>query len=336
MYCYSDIRHVHLEISSRCNAACPLCPRNFYGYPYNDGYVEHDMTLDEAKKIFSPDFLKQLNEIYINGNFGDIVMNDQAIEIIEYFRDNNPDIDILISTNGGARPREFWQELARLRTRVFFCIDGLEDTHHLYRQNTVFEVVIKNARAFIDAGGWAGWKMIKFDHNVHQAAEAEQRSKDIGFTSFLVVDHGRNVGPVFNHKKQLVHVLGKPHDTDFERLFESRTKDQVLLEHAISDEEIFPVISCHIKEQKSVYISSIGDVYPCCFLGFSPKTYGNGNWHSVANRQFDHMIEKNNALQYPLEQCIAWFTGIENTWDIPTFEQGRLLLCNRVCGKPNK
>ena len=48
---FSNIQHLHLEISSKCNARCPLCPRNFFGYPFNDGYVEHDMTLDEAKQI---------------------------------------------------------------------------------------------------------------------------------------------------------------------------------------------------------------------------------------------------------------------------------------------
>ena len=86
MYNIKDIQHLHLEISSRCNAACPLCPRNFYGYPHNDGYVEHDMTLKEAQQIFSKTFLNQLNEIYINGNFGDIVMNKDSIDIIKYFK----------------------------------------------------------------------------------------------------------------------------------------------------------------------------------------------------------------------------------------------------------
>ena len=53
LYAVEDIRKVHLEISSECNAACPKCPRNLCGYPHNDGYEEHSMTLAEAQKIFN-------------------------------------------------------------------------------------------------------------------------------------------------------------------------------------------------------------------------------------------------------------------------------------------
>ena len=54
---YNEIRDVHLEISSLCNARCPLCPRNFRGYPYNDGYPETNLTIEQIKKIFTRDFL---------------------------------------------------------------------------------------------------------------------------------------------------------------------------------------------------------------------------------------------------------------------------------------
>ena len=165
MYSLQDIRNLHLEISSRCNAACPLCPRNFYGYPHNDGYVEHDMTLDEAQKIFDPVFVAQLNSVNINGNFGDAVMNPHTIDILQYFRSCNANLIILISTNAGARNKKFWQQLALLDAHVYFCIDGLEDTHSIYRQNTLYQTVIKNACNFIQAGGHANWKMINFKQN---------------------------------------------------------------------------------------------------------------------------------------------------------------------------
>ena len=66
MLTYKDIRHVHLELSTFCNARCPLCSRNYRGYPYNDGYPEVNMTLDQAKTIFSKAFLSQIKTIKIN------------------------------------------------------------------------------------------------------------------------------------------------------------------------------------------------------------------------------------------------------------------------------
>ena len=336
MYNLADIRHLHLEISSLCNAACPLCPRNFYGYEFNDGYIERNMTLTEAKKIFQPEFVQQLDEIYVNGNFGDAVMNPETTDIIEYFRSCSARLEISISTNAGARDRRYWETLANLRTKVIFCIDGLEDTHSLYRQNTLYSTVIRNANIFIEAGGHAVWKMIDFDHNQHQQAMAKTLSQQMGFKQFQLVDHGRNQAPVFDKNKQLSHQIGNPVIVEFDQLWKSRTQDKVLLEDIMSD-SIPKNIQCQVKKQKSIYISSTGDVYPCCFLGFNPKTYGHGNYHEAANAQFRDLIQENNALEYSLEHCIGWFNSIEKTWTIPTFDTGRLIICNDVCGtKSNK
>lgn len=332
MYSINEIRHVHLEISSRCNASCPLCPRNFSGYPYNDGYIEHDMTLLEAKKIFSPKFISQLDEIAISGNFGDAVMNLETVDIIRYFRNCSKDVKIVVNTNGSARNKKFWKDLAELGIKVVFCLDGLEDTHHLYRQNTSFKTIIKNAQTFIKANGIATWKMIRFDHNAHQINQAEALSKTLGFSQFMLVDHGRNQGPVFNKHKKLTYVMGNPNNIDFNSLFELRKTAEVLLEDIISSRKPAP-INCSVKQKKSIYINSIGEVYPCCFLGFSPKTYGHGNYHQAANAQVAPLISNNNALAHPLEECITWFSKVEKSWEIDTFENGKLVICNDVCGQ---
>ena len=309
-----------------------MCPRNLYSYPYNDGYIEHDMTLAEAKQIFVPEFIAQLTEIYINGNFGDAVMNPETVDIVEYFRNCSPNLLIRISTNGGAGNKKFWQDLARLNVNIDFCLDGLEDTHHLYRQNTSYKTVIKNAQTFINAGGKANWKMIKFDHNHHQEDLARQTSKDMGFNQFKFTDHGRNQGPVFNKYGKLKHVIGNPVTSNFDVLLKSRSTDEVLLQD-ITPGRSPAAINCQVKKQRSVYVSSTGDVYPCCYLGFNPKTYGHGNYHQAANAQVRPLISKNNALEYPLADCIEWFTEVETTWNIDTFEAGRLVICNDVCGK---
>jgi len=334
MISFNDIRDVHLEISSLCNASCPWCPRTFWGYPYNSGYPEVNLTLAQATCIFTTDFLKQLTSIYINGNFGDIVMNPEGPGIVEYFLNQNPNLNIKISTNGGARDQTFWNKLAQTGATVLFCLDGLEDTHHLYRQNTVWNTVIRNAGIFISNGGKAVWKMIKFNHNQHQVDSCRKLSQQLGFADFQLIDEGRNTAPVFDCDGNLTHVLGNyTGEKDFKILFHKKTTDQVLLEDILPERQPSTSVTCQTKKLKSIYISSTGDVSPCCWTGFYPKTYGAGQYHEAANAQLIPLITKNNALEHPLEECIKWFESVENSWKIKDYTQGRLVICDDACGQ---
>lgn len=333
MIAYSEIRDIHLEISSLCNARCPLCPRNFRGYPYNDGYVEENLTLESCKHIFTPALLQQLNRIWINGNFGDAVMNPETPDIIEYFRLHNANLTLEISTNGSARDKEFWQQLAKADVNVLFCLDGLEDIHHLYRQNTNWSTIINNAKIFMDAGGKAIWKMIKFDHNQHQIIECNELSLALGFSKFELVDQGRNSGPVFDKHGNLLHILGDyTGEKSFEILFHKKKTDMVLLEDIIDNIIEHKTLTCGTKQNKSIYISSTGDVYPCCYTAFNPETYGHGEYHEAVNAQLAPLIKNNNALTYTLEECILWFNAVEESWDKSSFEDGKLVCCNDNCG----
>jgi MoaA/NifB/PqqE/SkfB family radical SAM enzyme len=333
MIAYSEIRDIHLEISSLCNARCPLCPRNFRGYPYNDGYVEENLTLESCKHIFTPALLQQLSRIFINGNFGDAVMNPETPDIIEYFRSHNANLTLEISTNGSARDKEFWQRLATADVNVLFCLDGLEDTHHLYRQNTNWSTIINNAKIFMDAGGKAIWKMINFNHNQHQITECNKLSIALGFSKFELVDSGRNSGPVFDKHGNLLHILGDyTGEKSFEILFHKKKTDIVLLEDIIDNIIEHKTLTCKTKQRKSIYISSTGDIYPCCYTAFNPTTYGHGEYHEAVNAQLAPLIKNNNALTYTLEECILWFNAVEESWSKSSFENGKLVCCNDNCG----
>jgi len=333
MIAYKDIRDVHLEISTLCNASCPWCPRTFWGYPYNSGYPELYLTLENAQKIFSAKFLQQLTSIRVNGNYGDIVMNPDGAKIIQYFLEINPNIDIRISTNGSGRSKDFWTQLGKMGVTVIFALDGLEDTHYLYRQNTSWSRIIKNAKTFIAAGGKAEWQMVKFDHNQHQINECNALSKKLGFNKFIVINDGRDTAPVFDHNGNLVHILGDYQgEQEFPILFYKKQHDDVLLEDILPGRVPSQKIQCESKRLNSIYIAANGDVSPCCFTGFYPATYGHGQYHQAANAQLLPLIKNNNALEYSVEQCIEWFKSVEQSWNVPAFEQGRLVICNDNCG----
>ena len=68
---YDEVKRVHVELSSACNAACPSCPRNADG-GYTISWLKiRTMSLSEYKKIFTYDVCNQLEDILMCGNFGD-------------------------------------------------------------------------------------------------------------------------------------------------------------------------------------------------------------------------------------------------------------------------
>lgn len=337
MYTLSQIREVHLELSTNCNAECPLCPRNFYGMPHNDGYPLHNMTLEQISQMFSPEFVKQLNTVLINGNFGDMIMNPHSLDIVSYFREHGatePEmLRILVTTNGGARDRNFWRRLAELDAMVFFSIDGLDDTHGLYRRSTSWHKVIDSAQTFINHGGRAIWKMIKFEHNLHQIDQAERMSQDLGFHKFELIDHGRDTGPVFDARGNLLYTIGQPKVVEFGQLFH---KNLPSLDEAKLNWKQVPEqgkITCQVKHKGSMYVTATGDAYPCCYMGFYPDTYGKTNlYFKQVNLQLRQLTRENNILEHGLEHAIAWFEQIERSWNQDRFDSGRLFVCDRMCG----
>ena len=322
-----------MEFSSRCNARCPLCPRNLNGYPYNSGYEETSLTLELVKNRFSRQFIQQLSQgILINGNFGDFTSNIESLPIIEYFVESNPNISIRISTNGSARNLDFWEALGSLskNIQIEFALDGLEDTHQLYRQDTNWFKIIENAEAFMFAGGYAIWKMIVFDHNRHQIEDCKELSQQLGFNEFLTLDLGRDTGVVFDRDGTYSHSIGKvEHITTIDEMIKYvESNDYTRIDSTVDK------IDCLSLNEKTIYIAADGKVYPCCFMGFNPATYRRTGF-TDPNEQIAKIMSKNDLHEYDLTTCLEWFDNIKQAWSKDS-KLERLITCDNSCGKCNK
>lgn len=328
-----QIKALHLELTTRCNARCPMCMRNYRGSDYNGGYPLTELSLNHIKQIFNTDFLQNIESINFNGNLGDFGLARDAIKIVEYFLKNST-ANISIETNGSIQSPDWWAQLANSRITILFALDGLADTHGLYRQGTSWQKVIDNASEFIKAGGNAVWKFIPFEHNKHQIEECEKLSKQLGFENFILWDQGRNQGPVYTRNGKFSHWLGvpDPHGVppldaildDHLNWFDPET---VIAKTDISDDYI---INCNHTTINEIYIAADGSVYPCCWLGYFPESM-----HHPGNIQIKNLVHQNNALEYSLEYAIKWFDKVYESWKIPTVRDGKLFTCLQTCGRCN-
>jgi len=255
----NQVRSLHVEISSMCNARCPQCPRNFNGWNDPIELDEKNIDLNKLKEI-STNF-PNIPAVFC-GNHGDPMMHGDIVECAKLFN------KVSIDTNGSIGRVASYRELARQGVKIKFNIDGLEDTNHIYRQDTVWNNIIDRAKSFINAGGEATWRFIVFRHNQHQIENARELSKQLGFKKFEVCDVGRNHGPIMDNKGNVIDWL-LPHDTDdqpghFDTEFELRImKDPIDLEIDYSDRSI----DCELKREGNIYFNVNGELLPCCYHG---------------------------------------------------------------------
>tara|TARA_B100001971_G_C18214110_1_gene552688 strand:- start:521 stop:1648 length:1128 start_codon:yes stop_codon:yes gene_type:complete len=356
---FNDIHLLDIELSNRCNAACPMCARNIHGYSINPRLQLDELTLDDIKNI-DKQYLDTLDTINISGNYGDPMICTEVVDIIKYFL-KNTNAMIILNTNGGLRKPELWHMLGLLhpdRLRMRFAIDGLEDTNHIYRINVKWDKVIENAKAFIDAGGYASWRFLLFKHNQHQVEEASVLAKKLGFkyfksivthrwrdNNFPVLDkHGKimyNLTPTtvnkdeykkFDHRKDgTLRVTDKIKSKGHGYLNKSYEKQS--WKNFVNEEEKQPSLSCYASADNRIYIDANGYVFPCNNTGYI---------HGWANRydyfadqiieklnQYTHTNIKNDNLSTILNG--NWIKYIHETWQATTIKEGRFLMCSYTC-----
>lgn len=186
---YKDTYLVHVELSNRCNAACPLCPRYLnHSLKVNPELDLGSVSLESFKNWFPLDFVQKSKSWIFCGTNGDPMMAKDAYEILEYVVKNS-NAKIQINTNGSIRDVKFWSKMGKLFAEpclnsryVVFSVDGLEDTNHIYRRNVKWDSVMKNMKSYVKSGGMAIWDFLIFKHNEHQLGEAEKLAKKMGVT----------------------------------------------------------------------------------------------------------------------------------------------------------
>ncbi len=267
-----NINSINAELTNYCNAACPMCARYFLDGKVKDKIINNAHTsLDFLIEKIPFSVIQNLDRFRSCGNLGDGAMNPECLQIFEYVRRNNQNVQLMLHSNGGLRSKEFWQELAKLKVSVLFAIDGLEDTNHLYRRNVKWDKLIANVEAYIGAGGRADWDMLVFKHNEHQVEECKTLSKKLGFKNFNYKNSSRwadytSAGKWIdvNSIKVDNYVIEKSSAVAVDKIGSGGNSERL----EIIDNFKSKKIKCQAFDRWiEIYIAANGDISPCCWLG---------------------------------------------------------------------
>ena len=289
----SDITTIDIESINNCNARCPLCLRGT-GMRTNDSLDWEQVVANTPVSLW-----QNLKTINFNGSTGDNFMHPNIQDIVGWCIDNSNAV-ITMNTNGSLRTAKWWHQFGTMLQshahKVVFGIDGLEDTHAIYRVGTDYNKVVKNAQAFIQGGGCAEWQFIVFEHNAHQIDQARQLANELGFSRFFVVYQDR-----FDES---ANVSVKKYQQDVDKI-----NGEVVVRFTSNNiprrikESNFDIV-CRSQQIGWLSIYADGTVWPCCWLmGWhkaqhqSTSAIVNYHFKKILNIDFDQISLYNHTLE---------------------------------------
>lgn len=347
---FETVYDMHVEITNRCNAACPMCGRNYFGGKTKEEIVLDEWSKDDIDKIFNKQF-PNLENVMFCGTHGDPCVAEHSLYAIDRIKSTS-NATVELYSNASVRTPDWWGNLGSLMNEkkgkrwhyrkndlTIFSIDGLEDTNHLYRRRTNFEKIIENAESYLKAGGIARWDFIVFKHNEHQVEEAEAIAKKMGFKQFRIrktsrFDYspdGPNKWRVQDNYGNIEYYLEPPSE-------KYKNEESKKWEEIKNKEEYFDntSINCLYKNNfRRIYVNSYAQVFPCCYLSNDVFPAKNSIVKDTKEKVFDRWGTNFNSLRHHNWNEILeheWFAGeLESSWNKDLLG-GKLMRCARTCG----
>lgn len=359
-----QVHKLQIDITSHCNARCGACIRNIDGGETRPGLKLTNFNLDVWKRVVEHDtkgwYIKQLT---LNGNWGDPMMHPDLVEMINFWTRYHPETSISIATNGSMRSLKFWKDLATVLRqasshKIDFAVDGMEDTHHLYRRRTDFNKIIENIKSFNSGGGHSVVMMTMFEHNKHQIDQVRDLARSIGARSFVArrsftgereviikdKDESYSIKAYYPEEDKDIINDNDHYRTEFPEndMPMSDAKDGYIWMN-INDifEEVFTdhkPSKCPWKDEGEVQIDPWGTVWPCCHISL----YGGGeaseymyiknefNEQAVEDDLIGRAKRMNNLEEEKLGDILSnhWFNKTLNN----AIDQAEWAVCRNNCG----
>lgn len=275
----NDILSLEIELTTLCNAKCPLCYRNYKSFP-SRYKVAYSRKLDDV--IAQLNQYPKLNYVMLVGSMSEPTLYKDFIQLVQYLKSRK--IKIEICTNGDTRNDDFWKQLGlslSMIDEVYFTICGsTQELHERYRKNTCLKNILHNASVLRAVKPIDIAQCIRFNYN----------SDDFDSEQFkqLVSQFSKVYWTETFYPKDIDNYVEKFDVSDFipakqklamynaiknyaERKFESNNKGQA---------------NCQSLYCKMQQIDVFGNVYPCyLFLEYSNLKTWNQDYSDILKMQ---------------------------------------------------
>lgn len=212
------IKVIDFELSSICNAVCPVCGRrDENGHLTN--FVQSYWTLKEVKRVLDVEIIKNLEMFSICGNYGDAMANIDIVKIVKWIRSINNECVIYLRTNGSIGSKKQYEELSKLKVVIVFGIDGIGEKNRLHRSNTNWKKINENLLAFTNIS--ESWQteiqFLLWNETIDQLIPLIDYLENINFNCLYLREPSirDEYTEVFDIKERSTHFLSKLKTPDF-------------------------------------------------------------------------------------------------------------------------
>lgn len=329
-----------MELSSRCNAACPGCSRFVMNSPVVKPEVPQvDVTIEQFKAWFDLDFIKQIKKWQFCGSYGDPFACKDLYEILAYISENSS-ASIQVNTNGGLGNKSLYTKIGNLFAKhsnyefhkfITFSVDGLQDTNHIYRRNVNWDKLWENMMAYTKTGANAHWDYLQFKHNVHQVDEARAIADKHGIVFQLKnpFNTPKASTPAYTKDFKLDYVIEDAFDNGYPPYVPAPIGFIQQMPEDIVEEGYISCNSLKQNNETEIYVDSLGNVLPCCFIGNATMSP-----HSDYGIQVQYILkligDRNNLSKHSLKHMLE--TGVFDIWR-ESWPEKSIKICWTSCGK---
>lgn len=342
-----EVTNLQIDITSFCNARCGACVRNKDGDEVKDELILEHFDMEVWERLASKDthgwFIGKLT---LNGNWGDPMMHPKLVEMLDIWTTYHPETCLYLHTNGSMRTKKFWTDMGSICKRftnhlVVFAVDGMEDTHAIYRRKTDFNKIVENIKAFTSVGGRASVTMTLFEHNKHQVKQVEELAWEVNALRFQMRhSHGDNLLVDLGKDSYRIHACYDIDEYDKQNLdFDNKwnmsdnrdynihqyTQNQLEFKQKLEGKTVCPWYN-----DREVQIDPWGVVWPCCHTSLFGVDTASHNPIELVDASFIEARVENSLKKYSLPQVLSndWFTGNLND----ALNSGSWKQCQNICG----
>lgn len=283
---YKYYEDIELELTTMCNAKCPLCARNYKNFK-NKYPVTKIRDIDSITTQL--ELFENLKIVRLVGSISEPTLYPHLFDLIKFL--NQKDILIEICTNGDTNNTQWWKQLGNILKKddkVYFTICGSnQEMHEIYRRNTCLNNILENAKSLRSEKNidYAQCIMFKYNEDDLKSYKFESIIKDfsnIYFTeTYLKQDNTL-------YKNQLnLDLLAPP--THREKLYSMFKKLSFKTTSDIND------YNCMSLKNKSLQIDINGNIFPCYMYLENNNTWDK-NYSSIINNPSCNLCKKNVSV----------------------------------------